>query len=103
MTVRKVLQDAWSVFAMVMMLIGIGGLAFSTFKTGGWGGKLLSGIFDGNHWLLGGVIATAAIVLGWLNLSGKLVVGNKTSPVYDLPVYALIIAGVYFTISWIRA
>lgn len=88
---------------MVMMLIGIGGLAFNTFKSGGWGSRLMNGLFEGNHGLLIGFVALAAIILGWLSLTGKLVVGNKQSALYDVPVYALVLAGIYFTITWLRA
>lgn len=88
---------------MVMMMIGIGGLIFNTFKEGGWGGRFANGILESNHPAVMLVAAVIVIGLAWACLSGRLRVGNKTSPIYDLPVYALIIAGIYFTIRWILA
>ncbi|MCK9284815.1 MAG: hypothetical protein M0P39_11090 [Rhodocyclaceae bacterium] len=102
---RKLLEDAWSFFAMVMMLIGIGGLAFHMFKTDGWVTRLTGRAIDAGtaHPATAIPLGIAALALGWACLNGKLVVGKRQNTFGDLMVFALIFAGIYFTYVWLDA
>lgn len=98
---RKLLEDLWSFFALAMTLIGLGGLAFHTFKTDGWLSQLTGRALDAGISAIPVIIV--AIVLAWACLSGRLVVGKKGSKFGDMLVLALIFTGIYFTYSWLSA
>lgn len=102
---NKILQDVWSFFAMIMMIMGIGGLVFHTFEEDGWASRYFGKALDVGlaHPLMGGIIVVATIGLGWASLSGRLVIGNKRSPLHDIPVFLLIFLGMYFTYEWLIA
>ncbi|HEY6898672.1 MAG TPA: hypothetical protein VI279_15550 [Rhodocyclaceae bacterium] len=102
---KNILEHAWSIFAMVMMLIGIGGLAFNLFKNDGWGSHLLGRVFDAQmaHPAIAIPTTLAAIWLAWACLSGKLVVGKQQNLLGDLLVFAMVFTGIWFTYQWLTS
>ncbi|CAG4884313.1 conserved membrane protein of unknown function [Georgfuchsia toluolica] len=102
---RKLLEDLWSFFALTMMLVCFGGLAFHTFKTGGWASQITGWALDAGfrHPVMAIPAGIIAVSLAWACLSGRLVVGKKNNRFGDLLVFALVFTGIYFTYSWLNA
>lgn len=102
---RKLLEDIWSFFALAMILVCFGGLAFHTFKAGGWASQISGWALDaGFHHPVMAIPAGIVVVsLAWACLSGRLVVGKKKNSFGDLLVFAMVFAGIYFTYSWLSA
>lgn len=99
----KLMKDLWSFFALAMMLIGIGSVAFHLLKTDGWlehmGGRLWDA--EVNHPLIMTPIIIAALVLGWACLTGRLLVDGKNR-LADAMVFGLMMVGIYYTYDWLR-
>lgn len=101
---KQFLGFLWNVFAMVMMLIGISGLAFHVFQKDGWLQKSLGVVWDGafEHPLLYIPLIALAIWIVTLTLNGRLMVG-KTSWISDTLVFLMMFAGIYFTYEFLSA
>lgn len=101
---KRILAFLWNVFAMLMMLIGIGGLAFRVFQKDGWLQKAIGVVWDGafeNPLLYVPLIAISLWIVS-LTLNGKLMVG-KTSWISDLLVFLMMFVGIYFTYELVSA
>lgn len=101
---RKVFETLWSFFAMALMIVGVGGLLFHTFRDDGWlehfGGIVWD--WEVRNPLMATPIIIAALWLGWLALGGRLVVGRSNKGA-DLLVFALVFIGIYFVYEWLNA
>ncbi|QDX82278.1 hypothetical protein B9N43_14125 [Denitratisoma sp. DHT3] len=101
---NKLLKDLWSFFALAMMLIGIGGVAFHLLRSDGWLERMTGRLWEAeiNHPLIATPLILAALGLGWAALTGRLLVDGKNR-LTDVVVVGLMLAGVYYTYHWLRA
>lgn len=101
---KRILGFLWNVFAMLMMLIGICGLAFHAFQKDGWLQQFLGVVWDGafEHPLLYIPLIALGLWIISLTLNGKLMVG-KTSWISDLLVFLMMFVGIYFTYEFVSA
>jgi hypothetical protein len=99
---KRVLADVWSYVAFALMLIGITGLSFETFRDGGWGERLLGAVWAAEikNPLMMTPVLIGGFVLVVLFLRGGLTVG-KGHPLSDFFVYALMALGAFFLIRWL--
>ena len=95
---KRIMVFLWNVFAMIMMLVGIGGVVFHAFQKDGWLQKFLGVVWEGafDHPMLYIPLIVVGLWLGWLTLNGRLMVG-KTSWISDTLVFIMMFVGIYFT------
>jgi len=95
------LQNLISVGAMILMIAGIAGLAMEFFKEDGWLGDVFAFFFKstGTMLLLPVLIFVLWLVNRWISASGK----NETKKSGNLPMYLMMIAGVYYVYQFLIA
>lgn len=87
-----------SVGSMILMFIGIIGLALELFKDDGWLKKALSWLFDSTTHMM--FIPVIAFILWILNrmMSGS---GEGTKKSGDLPMYVMMAIGAYYIFHFV--
>ncbi len=93
------LQNILSVGAMILMIAGIAGLAMEFFKEDGWVGKMFSFFFrsTGTMLLLPVLIFILWLINRWISTPSK----NETKKSGNLPMYLMMIAGVYYVYQFL--
>lgn len=95
---ETLLQTLGSVGSMVLMLIGIAGLAMEFFKEDGLLGKVFSFFFKstGTMLLIPVIIFVLWLVNRWISTPSK----NETKKSGNLPMYIMMLFGVYFIYAY---
>jgi ABC-type phosphate transport system permease subunit len=91
------LADVWGVLAFFLMMAGIAGLSWETFRDDGWGERLLGATWQAtmSKPMVMIPVLVGAVAVYVLSSRGRLAVG-KGHPFSDAIVYALMALGVYF-------
>lgn len=88
------LSSILAIMRMVLMLIGISGIAFELFRENGWLSKLLGGIINSTT----NILLIAVILLGlwllnrWISSPNK----SETKRIGDIPMYAMMAVGTFY-------
>ncbi len=88
------LQNLLSVISMLLMIAGIAGLAIDSFKEDGWLGEVFSFFFRSTTTML--LLPVLIFVLWMLNRWISTPSKNETKKSGNLPMYFMMIAGVYY-------
>lgn len=94
---KKVLEYVSSFITVALILAGIGGASFHTFKEGGWLGTVLGKVWDVQmqHPVIAIPVTLAVLFIGKLWHDHYRAKGY-TSRLPNLIIYAIMAAGVYF-------
>lgn len=88
------LQTITSVGSMILMLVGIVGIALEFFKGGGWLSKVFAYLFQSTGTML--LIPLIIFVLWLLNRWISTPSNDKKKKSGDLPMYLMMLVGVYY-------
>lgn len=88
------IQTLLSVGSMLLMLLGIGGIAMELFKEDGWLKKVFGWLFDSTTHMM--FIPVIMLVLWLLNRWFSAPAKNETKKSGNLPMFLMMAAGAYY-------
>lgn len=98
---KRYLMALWSYVAFTLVLIGVAGVSWETFKDGGWASQFLDSVL-GSHVrnpLTAAPIVIALFFLVPRLLRGQLATGRSLS-LTNVLLFAMIVAGLHFSMKW---
>jgi ABC-type dipeptide/oligopeptide/nickel transport system permease component len=99
--VKQAIAALGSVITLVLVVAGIAGLAYKGFRDGGWVttgfGKIADLLIDFPLMALGLIVAMCFSYRAWINRRNQ----GSGGKVFDLALYVLMAAGVYFIAQYV--
>ncbi|MDP2830194.1 MAG: hypothetical protein Q8O37_16515 [Sulfuricellaceae bacterium] len=100
---KRIAEEIWTYLTFALIVIGIVGLTWETFKNGGWLEQGLGIVLhrDAQEPLMATPIVVGILLLVTAFMRGGLVAPGKEHPFAGTIVYVLVASGLYFSYQWI--
>lgn len=100
---KKILEEIRAYVSFTLLLLGIGGVAWGTFREGGWIHQFVGHIWssESHDVMMTGTIVVATVALSVFFLRAGVKITGKGHPFGEAIVYAVMAYGAYIAYVWL--